>query len=227
MSKPRGSSSTPTHHDVITYNQHIVMNIDRDQRTLIDKYDEIIQALAERNMTAQEVHELYLDYRDAEFKLNIKTIYRYLNILKDAGIVAVAGYRITPGKRIYENIYSLSAKYYHLGEQVGDYWETGDARIYTDNMAALLSRILRIEKLGDMDNKQMLLNLMKYESIIAFLNVTEIYNQIEDDPKLEEFLPKDFFERQEFIESASKLLLYIRNFDNIRLFKDILDDIVI
>jgi len=227
MSKQNKVTESKSPHDVITYTQHIIMNIDRNQRMLVDKYDKIVQALADKIMTAQEVHALYLDYRSVDFNLTIKSVYRYLNILKEANLVAIAGYRITPGKRIFENLYSLSAKYYHLGHQVGDFWELGDSRQYSDNMSELLGSVLKSERLTEMSNKQLLHQLNKYESIIDVLNITEIYHAMAENEKLMEYLPEDFFDRQEFLQRASRLLMYLRNFDNIRQFKENMDDIII
>ena len=69
----------------------------------------ILNALSEGNMTVKEIHDLYT-LPDGKHSKTLKTIYRYMDILEQLGLVKLAGHRKTKGKRSLEKLYCRTAK---------------------------------------------------------------------------------------------------------------------
>jgi Fe2+ or Zn2+ uptake regulation protein len=96
--------------DFITFTPQSLKYLTIEQQKLSDAHLLIISNLRNQEMTAKEIHNLYFDKKRKKHSKTIKTIYRYLEKLEDAGIVAVAGHRITKGSRVAEKLYARTAK---------------------------------------------------------------------------------------------------------------------
>ncbi|MHA1556934.1 MAG: hypothetical protein ACTSPM_08390 [Candidatus Heimdallarchaeota archaeon] len=108
----------PKNKDFIEYESEMVIFLDEEQTKLAGKYYEIFKALREKkNMTAKEMHELYIDEETKKHTYTIKTIYRYLDKLEEVGLIQVAGHRITKGQRLTEKLYARTANIFFKAEK--------------------------------------------------------------------------------------------------------------
>lgn len=93
--------------DYLDYEPSIINFLDGEQTKLAEKHIIIIKALRiNKNMTAKEIHDLYIDEETKMHRYTIKTIYRYLEKLEEADLVKISGHRIIEGKRLSEQLYT-------------------------------------------------------------------------------------------------------------------------
>ena len=93
--------------DYIDYDTPIIKFLDGEQTKLAEEHLIIIKALRiNKNMTAKEIHDLYIDDETKKHRYTIKTIYRYLEKLEEADLVKISGHRMTVGKRLSEQLYT-------------------------------------------------------------------------------------------------------------------------
>ncbi|MCE7744790.1 MAG: helix-turn-helix transcriptional regulator [Candidatus Heimdallarchaeota archaeon] len=93
--------------DYLDYEPSIIKFLDGEQTKLAEKHIIIIKALRiNKNMTAKEIHDLYIDEETKKHRYTIKTIYRYLEKLEEADLVKISGHRIIEGKRLSEQLYT-------------------------------------------------------------------------------------------------------------------------
>jgi len=95
--------------DFINFKPELVKFITVEQSKIIGKFYPIVKALRQKNMTVKEIHNLYLNPETKKHTYTIKTVYRHLEKLSEAGIVAVSGHRETIGSRQVEKLYSRTA----------------------------------------------------------------------------------------------------------------------
>ncbi|NPE09875.1 MAG: helix-turn-helix transcriptional regulator [Asgard group archaeon] len=98
------------HKDFIDFEPEIIKFLTDEQHFTTLKYQPIIAALRNKPMTPKEIHELYYNEDSKAYTCSIKSIYRYLEKLEDADLIRVAGYRITEGKRVSENLFLRTAQ---------------------------------------------------------------------------------------------------------------------
>ena len=93
--------------DYIDNESPIIKFLDGEQTKLAEEHLIIIKALRiNKNMTAKEIHDLYIDEETKKHRYTIKTIYRYLEKLEEADLVKISGHRMTEGKRLSEQLYT-------------------------------------------------------------------------------------------------------------------------
>ncbi|MFW9924514.1 MAG: transcriptional repressor [Candidatus Thorarchaeota archaeon] len=104
--------------DFIEYESQMVVFLNEEQTKLTNKYNEIFRALREKKqMTAKEIHDLYIDEETQKHIYTIKTIYRYLERLEESGLIQVAGHRLTEGQRLTEKLYARTANIFFKAEK--------------------------------------------------------------------------------------------------------------
>ncbi len=94
----------------IDYEPTIIKFLNAEQTKLAEEHVKIIKALRiNKQMTAKEIHDLYIDEETNKHTYTIKTIYRYLEKLEEADLVKISGHRLTEGKRLSEKLYTRTA----------------------------------------------------------------------------------------------------------------------
>ncbi|MFW9985515.1 MAG: hypothetical protein ACFFDJ_03020 [Candidatus Odinarchaeota archaeon] len=130
--------------DFITYEPELVIFLKKDEMDLAEENLKIIKALREKMMTVKELHDLYFDNASKTHKYTIKTIYKYLEKLEKAGLITVAGHRITEGGRIPERVYSRTAKVFlrEYDELESQWWDTDESRAFSEKVKIAISDLL-------------------------------------------------------------------------------------
>lgn len=177
----------PSYKDYIEYQQETVKNITIEQSELVEKYYPIIKALREKSMTVKEIHDLYYDKEKKKHEYTIKTIYRYLDELEEAGLVVVAGHRVTEGSRVLEKLYTRTAKifYKHMDEEYQNYKREYYQK-FIKNQHFILS--ILFEK-PDLDLEEFKSALMPFYTE-RLKKIDKLMTEIEKHPKLAEFYSK-------------------------------------
>ena len=118
--------------DFITDTPDFVRTFDSSTMELIDEHISIIRALMEKPMSVKDIHELYWDGGKKKFSKTIKTVYRHMASLENAGVVKIAGHRKVKNIRIVEKLYCRTANIFHEKDSRSVRWyqqEKGDALI--------------------------------------------------------------------------------------------------
>lgn len=149
----------PKYTDYVDFTQKAVDFLDAEQTELGVKYGEIIHALREQNMTAKELHYLYLDEDTGKYSCTLKTVYRHLEKLEKAGLVTVCGHRSTEGKSLTEKLYARTAKTFFKSMN-----ERRDAE-------ALKKRTTDIEKLYTILSEVLDSDIIDYNEFSDILNL--------------------------------------------------------
>ena len=131
--------------DFITYESELVLFLQKDEMDLAEENIKIIKALREKMMTVKEIHDLYFDNTNKTHKYTIKTIYKYLEKLEKAGLITVAGHRITEGGRIPERVYSRTAKVFLREDDTleSQWWNKDVGRAFSENVMIAISDLLQ------------------------------------------------------------------------------------
>lgn len=134
--------------DIVDY-KPIMLKVIDDEKTLKilnnSNYGVIISILRKKPMTVQEIKKSY----DREAKMcdtinqkSAKTIYRYLKVLEEAGMVVVAGQRVIIGKTASEKLYMRTAKIFEPRHKQID-WLGEDGKKWAQRFGTLVSRMLK------------------------------------------------------------------------------------
>ncbi len=125
----------PEHYqDIITYETPPVKIIrDRDAIDLfyIPNYYIMIIALRQAPMTVRDLKQAFKDYADRYGgikPIGIKSIYRYLKTLEEAGLVVPAGQRVVPGKMVNETLFARTGQIFLLFNLKPDWWLTNEGK---------------------------------------------------------------------------------------------------
>ena len=101
------------HQDVITYKPQILEIYSRDLIPVYKENHTIISGLKREKellyLTVKEIHEFYKD-EEGEYSKSLKTVYRYLEKMKEVGYIVEGGRRVTENKRNTEFLYCLKAE---------------------------------------------------------------------------------------------------------------------
>ena len=99
--------------DIITYKPKILGVYSRELIPVYKENHTIINGLKKENellyLTVKEIHEFYRD-DEGKYTKSLKTIYRYLEKLKEVGYIVEGGRRVTENKRNTEFLYCLKAE---------------------------------------------------------------------------------------------------------------------
>lgn len=125
------SKKSPTYEDFITNPIEVMKFLGKDQMKLMDEYLDIMRALSQKPMTVKEIHSLSWDPKMKKHSKTVKTVYRHLDILEEAGLVKVAGHRKPANSRLTEKLYTRSAKVFFLEEKDRGpkWWETEQGEV--------------------------------------------------------------------------------------------------
>jgi hypothetical protein len=216
-------TTQPNYQDMVTYTPAIILDINPEQRYLINQYYKIIDGLRKGNLTVKEIHQLYWEPRENKPTKTLKTIYRYLDILEENGIVAVAGQRMTIGSRITEKVYCLTAEYFHDSELDLNFWDTGESEGFANKVGLLLSEILNNEHFKDEESSKLLQDLLQLSSNLEYFNILEIIEKLRSSPDLRKSLESKKFDEHTLISFTSQILVLIRNIELIAKLLDIND----
>ncbi len=215
--------TTQTYQDLITFKPHLILDINNEQRYLINQHYNIINGLRRKNLTVKELHVLYYEPEKNKHSKTLKTIYRYLDELEKSGIVSVAGQRMTVGSRITEKVYCLTAKYFHDTELGLPWWQTEDAKEFTDTIGLILSEVLKNPKFKEAESTGLIHQLCKLSAELDYFNILEILENLRNKPELGKFVSDKNFNDQTLISYTSQLIVLLRNYDLIRQLKVIED----
>ncbi|HUU78014.1 MAG TPA: hypothetical protein VMX55_06675 [candidate division Zixibacteria bacterium] len=130
--------------DYSTVKPEPIKFLTEDQTAIVGDYIIIINALREKNMTAKDIHNLYYDEDKKDHTYTIKTIYRYIEKLENAGLIKESGYRITKGTRLCEKMYSRTAKIFYgkFVESNEDWWDTEEGKNWCKDISTVLGELL-------------------------------------------------------------------------------------
>ncbi|MFX0086102.1 MAG: hypothetical protein ACFFAU_10520 [Candidatus Hodarchaeota archaeon] len=183
--KDMNSIQNKDYQDFINYDPQSLKHLTADQQDLADMHLLIIRNLRNQHLTAKEIHNLYFDKKRKKYSKTIKTIYRYLEKLEDADIVAVAGHRITKGSRVAEKLYTRTAKVF-----IRESSEEEMCKERMDEYTQILLKFIRILFKVEDSN----LNLFKdvFSQFFDYLpNVTtELLNSIANDEQITDYFAK-------------------------------------
>lgn len=123
MSLENPKESGEKFQDLITFKPQNIKVCNQEQLKVFQEYKELIKSFKDCNkmlfLTPKEIHEFYKDEEKSTsekpvYKKSIKTVYRYLDKLKEAGFVVEAGKRMSDNSRMVENLYCLSAEIFFV-----------------------------------------------------------------------------------------------------------------
>jgi hypothetical protein len=81
---------------------------------MVKDHGDIVKALIGKNLTAKEVHALYWNPDKEKYNKTIKTVYRYLETLEEAGLVKECGHRKPHDSRLTEKLFCRTANIFVL-----------------------------------------------------------------------------------------------------------------
>jgi predicted GNAT family acetyltransferase len=110
--------------------------------SLAKEHGIIMDALARANLTVKEIHDLY-SLPDGKYSKTLKTIYRYMDILEQIGLVKLAGHRKTKGKRTLQKLYCRTAKVFFNDDDAHkeEWLQTDKGRRFIDMLTTLIGQL--------------------------------------------------------------------------------------
>ncbi|MHA1933676.1 MAG: hypothetical protein ACW97A_00220 [Candidatus Thorarchaeota archaeon] len=138
--RERDSKSSSSYEDFISSEPDLIQIISATQMSLMDEYSSIMRTLVEGPKTVKEIHSLYWDHGEKKHNKTIKTVYRHLDTLEEAGLVKVAGHRKPSDSRMTEKLYSRAAMVFFLEEKDRgpSWWETDSGKEQLERVGNLI-----------------------------------------------------------------------------------------
>jgi hypothetical protein len=131
--------------DMITYETPPVKIIrERDTIMLfyIPNYYVIIISLRQRPMTVRDLKQAFIEYAEKYGgikPIGVKSIYRYLKALEEAGLVVAAGQRVVAGKMVNETLFARTGQIFLLFNLKPEWWLTADGKKIAQRIAKLMA----------------------------------------------------------------------------------------
>jgi len=178
--------------DYLDYNPAIIKFLDAEQTKLAEEQIIIIKALRiNKNMTAKEIHDLYIDEETKKHRYTIKTIYRYLEKLEEADLVKISGHRVTEGKRLTEQLYTRTGNIFFKAKKEDVYPEVKEKRktfhkkLYTVLQEISDSPVIKFEDFDDLltqkSDFEQAFNKSVVEVISENKKLAELYSEMDID----------------------------------------------
>jgi Fe2+ or Zn2+ uptake regulation protein len=174
------------HQDIITYKPQILEIYSRDLIAVYKENHTIINGLKKENellyLTVKEIHEFYRD-EEGRYSKSLKTVYRYLEKLKEVGYIVEGGRRVTENKRNTEFLYCLKGELiFFEDEPEGERWWNRDDGLndFLSKVSPLIASQLDDKKLDDPILKSFLASFYKEKDKI----VDEIVMSAEQNQKI-------------------------------------------
>ena len=170
----------------------------------------------------KELYELYFDPLENKYTKTLKTVYRYVNTLVDAGIVTPAGQRMTEKSRVVEKVYCLSANYFHSAKPPLDWWTSDDSREFAKRLGQTMSEVLDKPAFNQSSAIDTIHQLCKITAEMDYFTILEIIEKAKSNEEIGEFVTDNYWsEDQSLVTFVSNLIGLIRNFDLLKELKDI------
>ena len=120
------SNESPPYEDFISDPTEVMKFLGKDLMKLMEEYLDIMRMLTQKPMTVKEIHSHTWNPKEKKHSKTIKTVYRHLDILEEAGLVKVTGHRKPTNSRLTEKLYARAAKVFFLEEKDRgpSWWET-------------------------------------------------------------------------------------------------------
>lgn len=174
--------------DFITKTPEPIIFLNEEQKDVASEYPEIIKALIGKNMTTKEIHALYWNPEKEAYKKTIKTVYRHLEALEQAGLVQVCGHRKPQDSRLTEKLYCRTANVFYLVDEETSpkWWETEKGTKHFKKIATLVQAMFElpddkiepfIEVLREFSQKQEEMTLEMYRKTPDSEVLTEIFSK--------------------------------------------------
>lgn len=170
----------------ITYKPNNVKFVSKEEFDLIKEYYLIISALRNNLMSVKDIHNLYQDQKTGDYAYTLKTIYRHLEKLENAGLVTAAGYREKIGSRSCEKVYCRTAKIFFpkFEEEDLEWWESENGERYAQVLRVTLAELLQTLE----PDKDSFYNLFKQFSALQNKTKKELLEKVGKNSELADFL---------------------------------------
>ncbi|MHA1187481.1 MAG: hypothetical protein ACTSSK_11520 [Candidatus Heimdallarchaeota archaeon] len=184
------------HQDFITYDQKAIVLLD-DQKAwdiMADsRYEPILVALRKGPLTVRDleieynklvlkkIDSLSLESKDKKeliekTKRKGKTLYKYLAILENAGLIVQAGKRIKMGQTASETLYGRTAKLFFYSDKGNEKFKTLDIK----KIMPIISKILSLETGGKEVSDECLEKFVEEIILTIKDNQEEIFEKYSD-----------------------------------------------
>jgi DNA-binding transcriptional ArsR family regulator len=139
--------SKSEHEDFITTKPDVILRVDGKQSELLLEHSEILIALIGKYLTVKDIHRLFLTDPDGPtYSKTLKTVYRHLDTLEEAGLVKVAGHRRHEGRGQPEKLYCRSALIYFMRDREDmKWWETSEGKKQLQTLADLIVTYFKVD----------------------------------------------------------------------------------
>ncbi|UCG00752.1 MAG: hypothetical protein JSW11_14170 [Candidatus Heimdallarchaeota archaeon] len=145
------ASQKNKYQDILDYKPVILKIID-DEETLKKledpNYDVLMSILRRRPMTVREITTAFNEEAEKSSSIDSKsqkTIYHYLKILEDLGLIISAGQRVIMGKTATEKLYMRTARMYERRYKYID-WLGEEGNEWASRFGTLFNSLFSIEK---------------------------------------------------------------------------------
>ncbi|MCG3218775.1 MAG: transcriptional repressor, partial [Candidatus Heimdallarchaeota archaeon] len=206
----------------ITYEPKVLEIYSRDLIKLFKEHHKIVWGIRDEEklkfMTVKEIHELFKD-EEGKYSKSLKTVYRYVEKLKEAGIIVEAGRRVTKDSRFTEFLYSLKAEliFFEDPPEEERWWNKEETlKDYIDKLFPLIQSQVEEEKLDEEVFKKF---LTQFNSLKATI-IDEIVLQAEHNKTIADVYRKTHVGKINTLNDVAALMVILMNhseiFDPIR-----------
>lgn len=178
--------------------------LNTEQHQIVLEHATIIKALSQGNMSVKEIHNQYLIPGTKKHSKTLKTIYRYMDTLENAGLVMIAGYRKGTDSRGTEKLYCRTARvFFNKDNQHKEQWlTTQEGQEYLESLTQIMWNINKKENPPPPELKTHITDYIKGTR----KEVNKVIDKITTDEKLANILDKhSVSEMQKILEITSQI----------------------
>lgn len=208
------SQEKPEYQDIITINKIDPIKVIRDKEALEllndSSYSPILAVLRKGPLTVKDIEKKYNAIADT--KKSDKTIYRYLKVLQDAGLVVPAGQRVVIGKTATETLFSRTAVGFLMPSDAPERWNTEKGIKIIGKISKLLALILNKEELDKICIKDFILTIANIQD----KEIQELFSSDEKSDKAIKIIEDSDFKELGRIITWLGILISITKKENIQ-----------
>jgi hypothetical protein len=140
----------------IEKNPKIIMNIPLEKRQLLRDYKIIFSGLVHKKyLSAKDIRELYWEPVEQKYAKSMKTVYRYIDLLQNEGLIMECGYRKPVDSHMTEKLYCKTALL-HFTKEPLKWWELSEYNPYFEHMTDFFQKSKKIDSLDRSEIRDMI-----------------------------------------------------------------------
>ncbi|MFW9986376.1 MAG: hypothetical protein ACFFDJ_07435 [Candidatus Odinarchaeota archaeon] len=207
--------------DFLTERPEPILFLSKEQEAVIKDHGDIIKALVGKNLTVKEIHALYWNPDKEKYNKTIKTVYRYLETLEQAGLIKECGHRKPCDSRLTEKLFCRTANIFVLQEDEArtKWWKSEKGTRIIQRLSVLVQELFNVKLKDEATFKKLMEQYFEQHDG----NIMELWRKVPENKALSDLFSKENLYEIKYLSDLVAILgVMLRNPELCDQFKTIL-----